>query len=203
MASLWQFFGLPNPENPSVDKKGKKANSAPPSMQKQPSMSQEEDPKAIEIEETTPLAIANEEPSQSQSGLLARSVMKSAPPLWKGPLTAENEPFHDLGSHTKMKSPFPRRALRYVSPDEMNRIPTRDMAKRIHQGDSIIVDLRPMVHMDTHQNVCRRELRQMGNDTGIGVFALDAEDKLLLLPGKDVVVDVGRHELGLQSLLSE
>jgi hypothetical protein len=43
----------------------------------------------------------------------------------------------------------------------------------------------------------------MGNDTGIGVFALDAEDKLLLLPGKDVVVDVGRHELGLQSLLSE
>jgi SepF-like predicted cell division protein (DUF552 family) len=77
------------------------------------------------------------------------------------------------------------------------------MAKRIHQGDSVIVDLRPMVHMDTHQNVCRRELRQMGNDTGIGVFALDAEDKLLLLPGKDVVVDVGRHELGLQSLLSE
>ena len=58
------------------------------------------------------------------------------------------------------------------------------MAKRIQQGDSIIVDLRPMVHMDTHQNVCRRELRQMGNDTGIGVFALDAEDKLLLLPEK-------------------
>ncbi len=134
MASLWQFFGLPNPENPSVEKKGKKANSAPASMQKQPSLSQEEAPKAIEIEETTPLAPANEEPSQSQSGLLAKSVMKSAPPLWKGPLTAENEPFHDLGSHSKMKSSFPRRALRYVSPDEMNRIPTRDMAKRIHQG---------------------------------------------------------------------
>jgi hypothetical protein len=43
----------------------------------------------------------------------------------------------------------------------------------------------------------------MGNDAGIGVFALDSEDKLLLLPGKDVVVDVGRHELGLQSLLSD
>ena len=101
MASLWQFFGLPNPENPSVDKKGKKTNSAPPSVQKQPSLSQEEAPKAIELEETTPLTPAKEEPSASHSGLLAKSMMKPAPPLWKGPLTAENEPFHDLGSHTK------------------------------------------------------------------------------------------------------
>ena len=57
--------------------------------------------------------------------------------------------------------------------------------------------------MDTHQNVCRRELQQMSNESGVGIFALDAEDKLLLLPGKDVVVDVGRHELGLLSLMSE
>ncbi len=128
---------------------------------------------------------------------------KLLPPNWSGPLTAEGEAFHDLGAHVRVKNSFPRKALRYVSPDEKNRIPTREMAKRILQGDSIIVDLRPMVHMDTHQNVCRRELQRMSNDAGVGIFALDAEDKLLLLPGIDVVVDVGRHELGLLPLMPE
>ena len=77
----------------------------------------------------------------------------------------------------------------------MNRIPTRGITKRVNQGDTVIVDLRPLVHMDTHQNVCRRELKQMSDDIGVGVFALDAEDKLLLIPGNDVVVDVQSHEL--------
>jgi SepF-like predicted cell division protein (DUF552 family) len=83
----------------------------------------------------------------------------------------------------------------------MNRLPTRDISKRIQQGDTVVVDLRPLVHMDTHQNVCRRELKQLSDDVGVGVFALDAEDKLLLLPGNNVVVDVTGHELGLTSLL--
>ena len=56
--------------------------------------------------------------------------------------------------------------------------------------------------MDTHQNVCRRELKQMSDEVGVGVFALDAEDKLLLMPGNDVVVDVQSHELGLGALLN-
>jgi hypothetical protein len=55
--------------------------------------------------------------------------------------------------------------------------------------------------MDTHQNVCRRELKQLSDDVGVGVFALDAEDKLLLMPGNNVVVDVNGHELGLIPLL--
>jgi SepF-like predicted cell division protein (DUF552 family) len=84
----------------------------------------------------------------------------------------------------------------------MNRIPTRGIAKRVNQGDTVIVDLRPLVHMDTHQNVCRRELKQMSDEVGVGVFALDAEDKLLLMPGNDVVVDVQSHELGLGALLN-
>jgi SepF-like predicted cell division protein (DUF552 family) len=83
----------------------------------------------------------------------------------------------------------------------MNRLPTREIAKRIQQGDTVIVDLRPLVHMDTHQNVCRRELKQLSDDVGVGVFALDAEDKLLLLPGNNVVVDMKGHELGLIPLL--
>jgi SepF-like predicted cell division protein (DUF552 family) len=83
----------------------------------------------------------------------------------------------------------------------MNRLPTREIAKRIQQGDTVIVDLRPLVHMDTHQNVCRRELKQLSDDVGVGVFALDAEDKLLLMPGNNVVVDMKSHELGLIPLL--
>jgi SepF-like predicted cell division protein (DUF552 family) len=83
----------------------------------------------------------------------------------------------------------------------MNRLPTREIAKRIQQGDTVIVDLRPLVHMDTHQNVCRRELKQLSDDVGVGVFALDAEDKLLLMSGNNVVVDMKSHELGLIPLL--
>ena len=40
------------------------------------------------------------------------------------------------------------------------------------------------------------------NKTGVGVFALDTEDKLLLIPGADVVVDIEKHELGLTRLLN-
>jgi hypothetical protein len=42
----------------------------------------------------------------------------------------------------------------------------------------------------------------MSDEVGVGVFALDAEDKLLLMPGNDVVVDVQSHELGLGALLN-
>ena len=200
MASLWQFFGLPDPEGQSDAKKRPKktASATNKPLEKKASEQQTFD---------SPLQ-AQREPEVLKSAPLAvkkpPSVTPHAPPYkWKGPMTAEGEAFHDLGAHSRVKNSFPRRALRYVSPDEKNRIPTREMSKRILQGDSVIVDLRPMVHMDTHQNVCRRELQQMSNESGVGIFALDAEDKLLLLPGKDVVVDVGRHELGLLSLMTE
>ena len=202
MASLWQFFGLPDPEGQSDGKKRPKKTEAPtskaldgkiPEQQTfdSPALTQREPEKKVLKSEPSPV---KRTPPRAPQAL---------PDKWKGPLTAEGEAFHDLGAHSRVKNSFPRRALRYVSPDEKNRIPTREMAKRILQGDSVIVDLRPMVHMDTHQNVCRRELQQMSNESGVGIFALDAEDKLLLLPGKDVVVDVGRHELGLLSLMSE
>lgn len=200
MASLWQFFGLPDPEGQSDSKKRPKKTATATSAT---------------LDKTAPEQQTFDSPLQTQSKPEAvksapltvkrthSTTPQAAPSKWKGPLTAEGEAFHDLGAHTRVKNSFPRRALRYVSPDEKNRIPTREMSKRIIQGDSIIVDLRPMVHMDTHQNVCRRELQQMSNESGVGIFALDSEDKLLLLPGKDVVVDVGRHELGLLSIMSD
>ena len=200
MASLWQFFGLPNPDGPSDEKKPARQTPAAPTPTAAPLQNAPQS--AIAKQSETPTSTPSNNRLQDAAAAMKINV-KVPPPNWNGPVTAEGEPFHDLGSHTRQRNALPRRALRYVAPDSMNRIPTREMAKRVQQGDSVIVDLRPMVHMDTHQNVCRRELQQMGNEAGIGVFALDAEDKLLLLPGKDVVVDVGRHELGLQSLLSD
>ena len=202
MASLWQFFGLPDPEGQSDAKKRPKKTDAPTPKTLDSKMPEQQtfDAPALTQREPEKKVLKSEPPAVKRT---TPPTLQALPDKWKGPLTAEGEAFHDLGAHSPVKNSIPRRALRYVSPDEKNRIPTREMAKRIVQGDSVIVDLRPMVHMDTHQNVCRRELQQMSNESGVGIFALDAEDKLLLLPGKDVVVDVGRHELGLLSLMSE
>ena len=202
MASLWQFFGLPDPDGQLDEKKRpKKVEQALSGVTDTKKAHQQTLNSGVS--EPPQVNISKEQPIQLEKKRLMRNEVKPLPSNWSGPLTAEGEAFHDLGAHTRVKNSFPRRALRYISPDEMNRIPTREMAKRILQGDSVIVDLRPMVHMDTHQNVCRRDLQRMSNETGTGVFALDAEDKLLLLPGTDVVVDVERHELGLLSLMSE
>ncbi len=202
MASLWQFFGLPDPDGQTDGKKVPKKveQTLTPNPESKAARQQtlnSRNPKRPLVSTSV------EKPIQLEKKRMMRNVIKPSPSNWSGPLTAEGEAFHDLGAHTRVKNSVPRRALRYVSPDEMNRIPTREMAKRILQGDSVIVDLRPMVHMDTHQNVCRRDLQRMSNETGTGVFALDAEDKILLLPGTDVVVDIDRHELGLLSLMSE
>lgn len=189
MASLWQFFGLPDPEAGQNANRNEVLQPAVTPLATQ----QQITPKPIE-EPQAPTLIP--EPVGVQP------TRKEIPLGWQGPVTSDGEPFHDLGALHKATPVIPNRALRYVAPDVMNRIPTRGIAKRINQGDTVIVDLRPLVHMDTHQNVCRRELKQMSDEVGVGVFALDAEDKLLLMPGNDVVVDVQSHELGLGALLN-
>ena len=83
----------------------------------------------------------------------------------------------------------------------MKRIPTQAMLQRVIQGDTAIVDLRPLVHMESHQMACRREIKHMADQARASVFALDAEDKLLMVPGVNVVVDMKKHELGLKPLL--
>ena len=55
--------------------------------------------------------------------------------------------------------------------------------------------------MDTQTNACRRTLKQMGDEIDIPIFALDGSDKLLLMPGHDVSMDVSRNDLGLVPLL--
>ena len=175
MGNLWQFFGLPDPELPPEIKRKK----ATPTNKVEPSGQQ--------------MTLGEPEVVLPKKVQLPRG--------WSGPITPDGEAFHDLSMYKPAVEEHPDRALRYVSPDHMHRLPIRELASRIDMGDTIIVDLRTLIHMETQQNACRRQLKVLGDEMGIPIFALDAQDKLLLLPGNDVTVDVSRNELGLIPLL--
>ena len=181
MGNLWQFFGLPDPD----------AGGAPRVNDQQTAgQNRQLSNEPLEVETQVVEVI-----SQTQ-------IERTATLEWTGPVTPDGEPFHDLSNHGGRVLVRPTRALRYVKPDDKHRIHTRDIAQRVLQGDTVIVDLRTLVHMESHQQACRRELRVMCEQVGVGVFALDSEDKLLMIPGADVVVDIEKHELGLTRILS-
>ena len=181
MGNLWQFFGLPDPD----------ASAAPRTPE---SNAQRSNPSLTNEPELIPEVVVE--------GVLEPRPTTVETQVWNGPLTPDGEPFHDLFNHGTRHQLRASRALRYVKPDEKHRIHTRGIAQRVLQGDTVIVDLRTLVHMESHQQACRRELRMMCEQTGVGVFALDSEDKLLMIPGADVVVDIEKHELGLTRLLN-
>ena len=196
MANLWSFFGLPDPDG-SVKKQkkdpGKKPQSPSANELTSNSLTQQT---IVEIEPEAPTLLTT---PVADKPIIAKSVV---PPNWNGPLTADGDAFHDLGVQNLARRSFPSRALRYVAPNEKKQIPTRGIAQRVANGDTVIVDLRSMFHMDSHQNACRRELKMMSEEVGVGIFALDSEDKLLMIPGSDVIVDTGNHDLGISSLMN-
>ena len=179
MATLWQFFGFPDPEG---------------NTNKMPQAPQESVIEAESVEsEVASLDEITDAPHLGTSAI---------PRGWTGPLTPDGEPFHDMDAYTPQSIGAKiRTALRYVRPDSMHRLPIQGMHQRIQQGDTLIVDLRPLIHMDAHKDACRRQLRHLGDESGVSVFALDLENQLLLIPGVDVVVDVSKHELGLIPVL--
>ena len=179
MGNLWHFFGLPDPEGGSQPPQQQR-----PVAEQQPTLEQREQIAEPLVEE-----------AQEVATLLA------PPTSWTGPVTPDGEPFHDLSSFARTTKIRPKRALRYVKPDSKYRIYTNQISERVRQGDTVIVDLRPLVHMDSHQQACRRELRTMCEQVGVAIFALDSEDKLLMIPGSDVVVERNKHELGITRLL--
>ncbi|MBL6743429.1 MAG: hypothetical protein ISP83_03525 [Candidatus Poseidonia sp.] len=185
MVNLWHFFGLPDPEgNPPVQRR----QAAVPADQ----------PVALK----STLTVNSESKPRPTPAVTPNSAgLRPVPLGWTGPLTPDGEPFHDLGMVKSPPLPIPTQALRYVAPDEMKRIHSQSILKRVIQGDTVIVDLRPLVHMDSHQMACRRELKHMGDQAGVEIFALDTEDKLLMIPGIDIVVDMQKRELGLTPLL--
>ena len=194
MASLWSFFGLPDPDAPQ-----KSTKPAESTVADEPSLGNQSETSQSRLTTETP--VVEQEPLTDLPSVESPRKTIEMPNNWSGPITADGEPFHDLGLQNQVRRSFPTRALRYVAPDEMKRIPTRGIAQRIANGDTIIVDLRGLVHMDSHQNACRRDLKMMTDEVGVGVFALDQEDKLLMIPGTDVVVDISNHSLGINPLM--
>ena len=204
MGTLWQFFGFPDPESPapeSVNKRKKKKSSKKEEAPGQQLTLVSPD------EETTPDDLVT---NDSQSEELEQPKLEipppvkksiSVPPGWTGLLTPDGEAFHDLSNYSSKATDFPDRALRYVVPDKMHRLPIRQIQDRILRGDTVIIDLNGLIHMDTQTNACRRTLKQMGDEIDIPIFALDESDKLLLMPGREVSMDVSKNDLGLVPLL--
>ncbi len=191
MANLWQFFGLPDPEANN----NREARADAPVLQEASLVTPT-------VEQTTLITTEPAPVLAKDRGPLEPTTERLQPPLnWTGPITPDGEPFHDLGVQTGRPQALPQKALRYVAPDNMKRIHTQKILTRVLQGDTVIVDLRPLVHMESHQMACRRELKHMGDEAGVNIFSLDQEDKLLMIPGISVVVDMDKHELGLTPLI--
>jgi hypothetical protein len=198
MGTLWQFFGFPDPETPALEnvsrskKKAKKPEQAPG-------------------QQLTIVSPIDDAPLETNSTIeVAPQPVSIPPPIrhtskipdgWVGPVTPDGIAFHDLSNYSSPPSGYPDRALRYVMPYKMHLLPMRQIEDRIRRGDTVIVDLTGLIHMDTQTNACRRSLKQMGDEIDVPIFSLDAEDKLLLLPGNKVSIDVSRHDLGLSPLL--
>ena len=204
MGTLWQFFGFPDPESPapeSVNKRKKKKSSKKEEApgQQLTLVSPDEEPTQNELVANDSQSEELEQPKLEIPPPVKKSI--SVPPGWTGLLTPDGEAFHDLSNYTSKATDFPDRALRYVVPDKMHRLPIRQIQDRILRGDTVIIDLNGLIHMDTQTNACRRTLKQMGDEIDIPIFALDESDKLLLMPGREVSMDVSRNDLGLIPLL--
>ncbi len=204
MGTLWQFFGFPDPESPAPEsvkkrkkKKSLKKEEAP--GQQLTLVSPDEEPTPDDLVAKDSQSEELEQPKLEIPPPVKKSI--SVPPGWTGLLTPDGEAFHDLSNYSSKATDFPDRALRYVVPDKMHRLPIRQIQDRILRGDTVIIDLNGLIHMDTQTNACRRTLKQMGDEIDIPIFALDESDKLLLMPGREVSMDVSRNDLGLVPLL--
>ena len=66
-------------------------------------------------------------------------------------------------------------------------------------GDMVIVDLKSLNHMPSQQSVCSRRVEELGERTGLPVFALNEDDSLLMIAGSRMRVDTQKHKLGTSS----
>ena len=109
--------------------------------------------------------------------------------------------FHDLGEKkwlewSSSRQPLPRRGLRYLKPDQMNRLPLDGIATRLSQGDILVFDFSILAHMDSQRAALARQVQDVAGMGGLPVFALDDAERLLLVPGRGTRIDTETHELG-------
>ena len=139
--------------------------------------------------------------SDTPNDAVVNSSKQIIPENWIVPRLTNGEEFHYLESLNFRKNKIQTRALRMVTPNEKHRIDLEGIAQRSIQGDISIVNLGELTHMQSQQNFLRRELRMLSENTGLHIYSLDKDEKLMLVPGIDVVVDITRHELGMNGLL--
>ena len=138
MGTLWQFFGFPDPEAPapeSVKKSKKRKPKAEEPPGQQLTLVSPDD--AETITEATPAKLEPESEPVKEVRDIPPPVRRSAsvPQGWTGPLTPDGEAFHDLSNYSAKPTDFPDRALRYVVPDQMHRLPIRQIQDRVMRGE--------------------------------------------------------------------
>tara|TARA_B100000482_G_scaffold132397_1_gene96494 strand:- start:341 stop:691 length:351 start_codon:yes stop_codon:yes gene_type:complete len=89
------------------------------------------------------------------------------------------------------------RFVHYIKPDDLHRLNLDGMSHNLAQGNLVIVDLGSLTHMPSQQDVCRRRIETLGQETGLPVFALNESDTLLMIAGRNMRVDTEKHKLGM------
>ncbi|MEE3270048.1 MAG: hypothetical protein VX204_02925 [Candidatus Thermoplasmatota archaeon] len=110
--------------------------------------------------------------------------------------------FHDLGEdawseRTGRIVPRPDRRVVYLKPDNLHRLALEGAERSLMGGDMLLVDLGSLTHMPSQQDVCRRNVQNMGERIGYPVFSLNNSDTLLMVAGARMRVDTERHNLGM------
>ena len=111
--------------------------------------------------------------------------------------------FHDLGElrwadRTERITKRPNRRVIYLQPDDLHRLTLDGAEQSLSGGDMIIVDLNSLNHMPSQQSVCSRRVQDLGDRSGLPVFALNEEDTLLMVAGAMMRVDTHKHKLGAE-----
>ena len=135
------------------------------------------------------------DPSKSVESV-KRSPRSAAP----GP--QDNDSFHDLGKEiwaerTQKLIGEAERFVHYIKPDDLHRLNLDGMGHNLTQGNLVIVDLGSLTHMPSQQDVCRRRIQDLAQQTGLPVFALNEADTLLMIAGRNMRVDTEKHKLGV------
>tara|TARA_Y100000588_G_C13490614_1_gene600814 strand:- start:13 stop:483 length:471 start_codon:yes stop_codon:yes gene_type:complete len=112
--------------------------------------------------------------------------------------------FHDLGEsrwseRTERLTDRPSRRVIYLEPDRMHRLQLEGIEGNLSMGDMVIVDLNQLNHMPSQQSVCSRRVQDLGERSGLPVFALNEDDSLLMVAGAMMRVDTHKHRLGAAS----
>tara|TARA_B100000586_G_scaffold189155_1_gene139119 strand:- start:462 stop:941 length:480 start_codon:yes stop_codon:yes gene_type:complete len=116
-----------------------------------------------------------------------------------GPMAGNR--FHDFGDirwsdRTERMTQKPVRRAIYLQPDDLHRLPLNGAEQNLAMGDMVIVDLTSLNHMPSQQSVCGRRVQDLGDRTGLPVFALNETDTLLMVAGARMRVDTHKHRLG-------